>query len=219
MPAFDPAVPRVVPVSSTYPLGAQLTLSTTRWDARGAIVNSAPTRAWDIGNGNSPRATPVVEAGAGFTPRIGLRLGASFPRGEYATGDELTPRALNGRMMTLLGGEAEYEVRFTRIAGEFVSTRFETSARDAVAYEWFVQGIQTLTPRWFVAARREGASAPPLVTSTTASRVSFAALEATLGYRLSHDFTLRGSYYGRSRYNQPRDDQAGVSLVWEHRWW
>src|SRR5207253_3855919 len=38
---FDPAAPRVEAVAASYPLGAQLTMSTNRWDARAAVVNSA----------------------------------------------------------------------------------------------------------------------------------------------------------------------------------
>ena len=41
MPVFDPTGPRVSAVSATYPLGAQVSLSTTMWDARAAVINSA----------------------------------------------------------------------------------------------------------------------------------------------------------------------------------
>src|SRR5438552_14092329 len=46
MPAFDRTVPRVTPIAAAYPLGAAATVSTDRWDARAALVNSAPTRNW-----------------------------------------------------------------------------------------------------------------------------------------------------------------------------
>src|SRR4051794_31452314 len=41
---FDAGGPRAPAVASTYPLGSVLTLSAARWDARAAIVNSAPVR-------------------------------------------------------------------------------------------------------------------------------------------------------------------------------
>ena len=38
LPAFDRGLPRVQAIASTYPLGGQVTVSTNRWDARGALV-------------------------------------------------------------------------------------------------------------------------------------------------------------------------------------
>jgi hypothetical protein len=44
--------------------------------------------------------------------------------------------------------------------------------------------------------------------------------ETTVGYRLTRDFTLRGSFIARKAYTRPEwDQQGGVSLVWSHRWW
>ena len=65
MPVFDPGSVRVGPISGTYPLGGQLTLSTTRWDARVALVGSAPNRQYVINNDTNPRMTPVVVVGPG----------------------------------------------------------------------------------------------------------------------------------------------------------
>ena len=93
---FDPTVPRVSTVSSSYPLGTQLTLSTDRWDARAALINSAPSRNYALGAPTKPKQTPVFEAGAGVTPTIGLRLGGSFAHGLYATTTEGTRPAPDG---------------------------------------------------------------------------------------------------------------------------
>ncbi|MFI5179379.1 MAG: hypothetical protein ACHQO8_12475, partial [Vicinamibacterales bacterium] len=220
MPVFDPAVPREMPIASTYPFGAELTASTMRWDARAAVVNSAPTRVFAAGNDVNPKATPVVEGGAGVTPVVGLRLGVSFAHGQYATGSELTRPAADGRTMTMIGGEGEYAFRYTKLAAEFVTTAFATSADTARAYEWFVQGTQTLSPRWFVAARREGVSAPPLATGIVAgARSIFGVFEATAGFRLNPEITLRSSYYSRRSYTSSTwDNQVGVSIVWARRW-
>jgi hypothetical protein len=62
---FDPTVPRVSTVSSSYPLGTQLALSTDRWDARAALVNSAPARNYAVGAPVRPDQTPVLELGGG----------------------------------------------------------------------------------------------------------------------------------------------------------
>jgi hypothetical protein len=223
MPVFDPTGPRVSAVSATYPLGAQLTVSSGTWDARAAVVNSAPTRLYAIGGTANPRQTPVAVFGGGVTPITGLRLGASFAHGLYATKDEITvPSAGDGRAMTMAGAEGEWAFAGTKIAGEFIRTAFETAASNrSIAYEWFIQGQQTLTPRWFVAARHEGTSAPPLINGiVVGTRTDFAVVETTAGFRVTRDVTLRGSYYTRRFYGATTwVHQAGVSVVWAHRWW
>lgn len=221
MPVFDPAAPRVSAVSSTYPLGAQVSLSTDRWDARAAVVNTAPTRGYAIGAVTNPTSTPVFVAGGGVTPVTGLRVGGSFARGRYATADEITMPGTQGRMMSMAGAEGEWALGGTKISGEILRTGFETAADTAVAYEWFVQGQQTLSPRWFAAARREGTSAPALVSGTAiGARTDLEAFEATVGFRASREVTLRSSYYARRFYGSTDwVHQAGVAGVWARRWW
>ena len=219
MPVFDPTVPRQVPVSQAYPLGAVTTLSTRLWDVRGAVVNTAPTHGWAIGAENNADHTPVFEAGGGITPFVGLRFGVSVAHGKYATKQD-APRTPDGRMMTLFGGEAEYAFRYTRLSGEFIRSGFETSTGTAEAYEYFAQGVQTLTARWFAAGRFEGASAPPLtVGAVRRGRTYMRMVEATAGFRLNPAITFRGSYYTRRFYTASAwDQQFAVSVVWAQRW-
>ena len=221
MPVFDPTVPRVSAIAATYPLGAQRSLSSGRWDARAAVINSAPTRLYAVGATTNPQPTPVVVAGAGVTPIAGLRLGASFAHGVYATPEEIMVPVAHGRTMTMAGAEGEWAFGGTKISGEILRTGFETFAGTSVAYEWFVQGQQTLSPRWFVAARREGTAAPPLINGiVVGTRTNLQVFEATAGFRVNRDITLRSSYYTRRLYGASTwTDQAGVSLVWAHRWW
>ena len=221
MPVFDPTGPRVSAVAASYPLGAQVSLSTTMWDARAAVINSAPTRAYVLGAVTNPRQTPVLVAGGGVTPIIGLRLGVSVAHGVYATPDEIRIKVPSGRVMTMAGGEGDWAFGGTKITGEILRTSFETIADRAIAYEWFVQGTQTLSPRWFVAARREGTSAPPLINGVAiGSRTEFAAFEATAGFRVSPDVTLRGSYHTRRPFGLSTwANQVGASVVWAPRWW
>ena len=221
MPVFDPAAPRVSAVSSTYPLGAQLSLSGLHWDARAAVINSAPTRSYAVGEDTNPRQTPVLVAGGGVTPITGLRLGASFAHGDYATPEEITVPGSPGRAMTMAGAEGEWAWGGTKISGEFLRTAFDNVTNNAsVAYEWFVQGQQTLSPRWFAAARREGTSAPGLVGIAAGTRTDLEVFEATAGFRVTRDVTLRSSYYTRRFYGSTDwTNQAGVSVVWTRRWW
>jgi hypothetical protein len=221
MPVFDPTAPRVSAVAATYPLGAQLTVSSGHWDARAAVINSAPTRLYALGGPANPRQTPVFVAGGGVTPITGLRLGASFAHGAYATPDEITGPTTEGRGMTMAGVEGEWAFGGTKLAGEWLRTGFETIGDTAVAYEWFLQGQHTLTPRWFVAARTEGTSAPPLINGIAAgTRTDFRVVETTAGFRVNRDVTLRGSYYTRRFYGSTVwVNQVGVSAVWSRRWW
>jgi hypothetical protein len=220
MPVFDATVPRQVPASQAYPLGGLVTVSSVKWDARAALVNAAPTRGWALGAANNPRSTPVVEGGAGITPVIGLRLGISMAHGKYATAEE-APRTPDGRMMTLVGGEGEFSFGYTKMSGEIVRTAFETSTGTAVAYEYFLQGMQTLTPRLFAAARYESSSAPPLDTGIAPGvRTQMNMFEATAGVRVARDVTIRTSFYTRHSYTAASwDQQVGVSMVWARRWW
>jgi hypothetical protein len=222
MPVFDPTAPRVRPMAASYPLGGQVTLSTTAWDARGALVSSSPARAYVINGGRNPRATPVLVAGGGLTPRTGLRLGVSFAHGAYATREELTTTALgDGRGSTIVSFEGEYAFGYTKLAGELTRNRLESHVGAESAYSWFVQGMQTLTPRWFVAGRQEGTSAPPLRTGIVPGRrTRFHTSEATVGFHIGRELTTRVSYMARKPFTRSaRDHQAGVSLVWTHRWW
>ena len=221
MPVFEPTGPRVSAVSATYPLGAQLSISAGVWDTRAAVINAAPTRIFVVGAATNPRQTPVVVAGGGVTPITGLRFGASVAHGVYATPEEITVPVSQGRTMTMAGAEGEWAFAGTKISGEILRTGFETAAGTAVAYEWFVQGQQTLSPRWFVAARREGTSAPPLISGTSiGSRTDLDVFEAAAGFRVTRDVTLRSSYVARRSYGATAwTDQAGVSVVWARRWW
>jgi hypothetical protein len=220
LPPFEPSAPRVSAIASTYPLGAQVTTSTARWDVRGALVASAPTRGYVINRGSPPQTAPTVEGGIGFTPRTGTRIGASIAHGEYATAEEV-PRAGEGRSMTMAGLEGELAVGYTKLAGEVMRTQFETFQGPAVAYSWFVQGMQTLAPRWLVAGRHESVSAPPAISGPVAGRRSrLYGTEATLGYRLNRDLLLRTSLALRKTFTRSDwDQQVGMSLVWSKRWW
>jgi hypothetical protein len=222
MPVFDPGTPRVTPLSNTYPLGGQVTVSEDWWDARAALVSTAPNRQFVINNNDeNPHSTPVFVAGAGITPTIGLRLGLAFARGLYATSEEAARRPPEGRTSTIWNAEGEWAFGYTKISGEITRDRLQTLNGAETAYGWFIQGIQTLTPRWFVAARQEGASAPPLRTSSAVGpRPLMHVSEATVGYRINTDFTLRASFQSRKPYTrQAWDQQVGASVVWAHRWW
>jgi hypothetical protein len=222
MPAFDAGAPRVQPIAATYPLGAQLTASTMKWDVRGAVLNAPTNRVFVLNAPNpNPSRRPFVAFGGGVTPKIGLRLGMSYAAGEYVKGSEMARPSDNGRSLRMMAVEGDYAFGYSRVTGEVTRDRLETGVGTETAYAWFVQGIHTLTPRVFLAGRQEGTSAPPLRTGIVPGvRTEMHITEATVGYRLSPDFTLRSSFYGRKQFTRKDwDQQVGFSLVWTHQWW
>jgi hypothetical protein len=218
MPSFDSGAPSTLPIASSYPLGGQLTLSSAKWDARGAVIASPPNRSFVLGAaGPNPRSRPTYVGGGGISPRSGVRVGLAYATGIYATTRELTRPPSIDRHLEMVSLEGEYAFGYTKITGELTDDRIETAAGHAVAREWFLQGVQTISPRWFVAARHEGANAPPR--PSTSAVPTLRVSEVTAGYRVSTEFTLRSAVVRRKTYfSSVNDWQVGASLVWARRW-
>jgi hypothetical protein len=218
MPSFDTGAPAALPIASSYPLGGQVTLSTTKWDARAAVVSSPPNRSFVLGSSSpNPRTRPTYVGGAGVSPRSGLRLGLAYATGVYARSNELTRPPATDRHLDMVALEGEYAFGYTRLTGEFTRDRLETGTGHAIASEWFIQGAHTLSPRWFVAARHEGANAPPRTIDKPAPTLRMT--EFTGGFRASTDFTVRTAVLRRKTYFSAVSDwQVGASLVWARRW-
>lgn len=221
LPALSLETPPVLGIAAIYPLGAVLTVSGIQWDARAAIVDTAPTRVRPVFGADQQRRTPVFEAGAGVTPRAGLRIGVSVARGAYFTPADTAPRPETDRRVTLVSVEGEYSFGHTKMSAEWIRDTFETAGDAADVRVWFVEASQTLTPRWFVAAREEGRSAPvfgPNGIAGTSQRAHL--LDANVGYRLTPEITIRaGSLVRISAADSGVGRQFGMSLVWARRWW
>jgi hypothetical protein len=121
---------------------------------------------------------------------------------------------------TFFNLEGEYAIGHTRLAGEWVRDAFAVAgATPTVSRGFTLQAAETLTPRIFVAARASRASSP-LTTAPREVRRSAAAFEATVGYRLTTDLTLRGGYQRERGFADGRwHDSAVMSFVWADRWW
>jgi hypothetical protein len=221
LPSFDAAAPRVQAIAASYPLGAQVTASGRSWDARAAAVRTMPTRMFVLGRSGNPAPTPALVVGGGVTPRVGLRIGGALARGVYAAESELTTHPTGPRTATVTSVEVEYAFGHTRLAGEVTYDRFNAAGTTNTAYAWFVQGSQALSPRWFMAGRHEGVQAPPAISGARAgARPTMQYAEATIGYRLSMEVTVRGALVSRKSFTRNEwDQQGGVSVVWARRWW
>ncbi|MFN7983808.1 MAG: hypothetical protein U0Q11_18330 [Vicinamibacterales bacterium] len=220
---FENGGPKVNALAASYPLGAMVAASRATWDVRGGVLATTPARRYALSlvNRTPLNATPTAFIGGGITPTHGLRVGGSFASGPYATNREVTasaPGPHNLRMWTL---EGEYAVAYSRVSGEFTRERFAHGSSHDDANTWFVQGVQTITPRWYAAFRHEAISAPPAIVSGPGSdRLSYRTTERTVGYRVTPEWTARASVTSQRVYMaSTTDTRAGVQLVWSRRWW
>jgi hypothetical protein len=219
LPSLEPRGPRVNLLGGIYPLGAQATVSTLHWDARVGVIDTSPLRLRRVfasyDRPNPPRFTNVI-VGAGVTPFVGFRVGASMTRGGWMRADE-SPTTTDTRDATIATVESELEFRHTSLAGEWVHDTLETSLGHRVASGWYVQGMQTITPRWFVAGRIERINTTLPVAD--AVQQHFNASEQTLGFRLTREITLRASHRLVERFGTSDFGHTGaVSIVWYRRW-
>ncbi len=218
MPAFDPGAPASSPIASSYPLGGVFTGSTARWDARVALLAGPPNRGFVI-NAEKPNPSPrpFFIVGGGVTPRTGLRLGLAYGAGDYARPSEFPLPTQHGRRLRMTSMEGEFAFGYTKLTGEVTRDAIGTASGTVSATQWFIQGAQTLTPRWYVAARYEGANAPP--SRAAGPRPTLRVSEVAAGFRISPEFTLKQSFSMRQTYFRPAvDHQIGASLVWAKRW-
>ena len=219
---FERGAPGVNAVTASYPLGATLTVSRTTWDARGALLASTPSRRYALSlvSRTHLTPTPTIVLGGGVTPRMGLRIGGSFVSGPYAAASEVADGA-NTHDLRMWTVEGEYAFDYTRVSGEFTRERFAHGASVDTAGTWFLQGVQTISPRWFAAVRHEAISAPPaLFAGPGGPRLSFRTTERTIAYRLTPELTARTSITSQRFYTATTTDtRLGVQLVWSRRWW
>jgi hypothetical protein len=220
LPAFDGHFDDVTLMSGGYPLGLMVSASGTRWDARGGVTDDTPARGRNLFSRSRATARPQIIAGGGVTPMPGLRFGAGIARGRYRSNAVTRDgAALPDESATVFNIEGEYAIGYTRISGEWIVDRFDTSISPAVARGFNLQAVRTLTPKWFAAGRAVRASSPVLAGFNPGRRTATSA-EANLGYRLTTNFTLRGGYQGSSSLYNPKWEHAlAVSTVWSQRWW
>jgi hypothetical protein len=218
LPSFDGTSDRVQLLSGGYPLGAVASVSGARWDARAGITDGTPARNRKMMSSGRPPARAQFVTGAGVTPIPGLRLGAGFARGVYRE-PRLSAPQRPAASATVFNLEGEYAVGYTRLAGEWIVDSFDTMTNPAVSRGCLLEAVQTLTPRWYAAARVTRTSTPAFTNGTRVRRSSSSG-EATLGFRLSPAIILKAGYQGSRAYSGTQwEHAAAVSLVLFERWW
>ena len=215
IPRYEPGTPSTNLLAAAYPLGAKVTFSGARWDARAAVVDSSPVRGRSLFGDNKPPRMANFVAGAGFTPRIGLRFGFAVAAGDYAAEQEVRDKSRGDRRATVAQVEGEWAFRYTRIAGEFLWTTRELATSDSHVDGGWIEFTQTLHPRIFVAARYDDQWTDWTSPADQAQRHEpYRRLEATVGFRLIPEVTFRASYMTRKGYVVGFwDDQFLASVV------
>jgi hypothetical protein len=217
LPRLGGGLPAANLLGAVYPFGAQVAVSGRWWDARAAVIDASPLRPRRVfGDGQPPRFANFV-AGGGVAPFAGIRFGASVTRGGWLEAGESAAVSAN-HAATVVTVESEVSFAHTKFTGEWTRDFIDTPSGRRTATGWFVQGQQTLTPRWFVAGRVDAMSSP-LVQSLSVVRQRLFAGEEILGYRLTPELTFRVGHRMRRAFGvNAIDHQAAASVVWWKRW-
>jgi len=219
LPAVQPGSPRLNLLGAIYPYGASATVSRRWWDARTALIDSSPLRPRRVFSERNPPRFRTVVVGGGITPVVGVRIGTSVVLGGWLQAGEIAG-VVEDQDATMVTLEGELSYRYTKITGEWVRDSLQFNGQTRRATGWFTQGQQTLTPRWFAAARVERIAAARLLSRPDAAvEPDFTSTEETIGYRLTPELTLRAAHRGRKRFGvEGFQHEASVSLVWWRRW-
>jgi hypothetical protein len=219
IPRYEAGTPSTNLLAAAYPFGAKVTVSGAKWDARAGVIDSSPVRGRSFFGANRPPRMPNFVAGAGFTPYIGLRFGAAMATGPYAAESEVINKSRGDRHASLMQVEGEWAFGYTRIAGEFLWTTRELATADSRVDGGWIEATQTLTPRLFAAVRYDDQWTEwTSVADLRERHEPYRRFESTLGFRLTPELTLRGSYMTRKGYVVGFwDDQVLASVVFAKR--
>lgn len=217
LPTVEPGAPRTTLLGAVYAYGANASISGQHWDARAALIDTSPLRTRRIFSPTNPPRFNNLVIGGGMTPFVGLRIGGSVTHGGWERAGE-SPAIIENRDATIVTIESDLSFRYTRVLGEWVRDSIETAGGNTIASGWFVQGQQTITPRWFAAVRVEHMAAPA-VTLLGSVDQDLNGVEEAIGFRLTPELTLRVDHRARRTFGRPEfDHQVAIAAVWWRRW-
>ncbi|HXT17690.1 MAG TPA: hypothetical protein VN706_18775 [Gemmatimonadaceae bacterium] len=207
--------------TADYPIGAKISGEAAHFDYRFAMV-SLPTTHALYEPDPTPRLRPAI--GGGYTPFVGLRLGASFTHGSYLNRD--TPAAaLNGRAWSDYNQTvAAADVEFSR---GYLDTHFEAArgsyevpgqASNIVGFTYYGEARYTITPRLFVAARVERNDYPFIHEGNgsgwTARLTDFVDGEGGLGYRVTASSIVKATFRSDRWWSHSYPDGQAFAMQW-----
>ena len=218
LPAVELRGPRPDLLGAVYAYGVSSTVAATHWDVRGAVIDTSPLRPRRIFSPTNPPHFYNAVVGGGVTPFVGFRVGATMTYGGWMRAGE-APAVTTDKDALIASVESEFAIRYTKVAGEWTRDAMETSTDTHHASGWFVQGQQTLAPRWFAAGRVEHMQGPGLTAPDTFVEQHFNGTEEVVGFRLTPEITVRAGHRAREVFGRPGfTHSAEVSLVWWKRW-
>jgi hypothetical protein len=219
IPRYENGTPTTFLLAASYPLGAKLTLSGSKWDARAAVTDSSAIRGRPFFGDNKPPRMANYMIGGGFTPYIGIRIGGAVGYGSYAAEGEVRDRSRGERTASVVQAEGEWAFGHTRLAGEWLWTRRELARTYARVDGGWIEATQTLTPRVFVAGRYdEQWTRWVMAPDVEESEAPYRRVETALGFKVTPEITLRASFMTRKGYVVGFwDDQFLASLVYARK--
>ena len=154
IPRYEPGTPSTNLLAAAYPLGAKVTVSGAKWDARAAVIDSSPVRGRPFFGDNKPPRMANVVAGVGVTPYIGLRFGVAVGSGRLCRRERGARPVARRSSRDAGAGRRRVGVSATRalpasFSGPSASWRPPTRRVDG----GWIEITQTIHPRVFVAAR------------------------------------------------------------------
>ena len=138
IPRYETGTPTTFLLAASYPLGAKVTVSGSKWDVRAAVTDSSPIRGRPFFGDDKPPRMANVMVGGGFTPHIGSavwrrrglwplrrRVGSARPIARRSHGVVspagrrvvVPPHAAGGRMVCGRGGSWRRVMRASTAAG------------------------------------------------------------------------------------------------------
>lgn len=184
-----------------YPEGVVVTGTLSWFDYRAAVIDRPLSNANYAPEGDRSWR-PTVEVG--FTPVIGLRIGAYATQGTYL-GEGIgwaLPAGQGWRRFDqgIAGVTLEFSRGHFELNGDYAFACYAVPTHGELSHgqAWFLEPKYTWTPRFFTAIRIEQNDYPYIqpIDSTLwiAQNVAFHDVEAGAGWRFTPDLVLKASY-------------------------
>lgn len=192
-----------------YPVGVVVAGANAHTDFRVGALSLPPTH-----DGYVPEATERLRpaVGAGVTPTVGMRLGASWTAGPYLNCD-LTPTQLAGRKWSdfhqrVVALDARFARGYLETFAEAARATYDVPGRSGaiMGFAYYGEAKYTIAPRLFIAGRLER-NAYPFIRAMVggaenegprwiAKTVDFVDGELGAGYRVTATTLVKASLRG-----------------------
>lgn len=185
----------------SYPEGVVVTGAASFFDYRVAVIDRPLANKKYVPEADAAWR-PAVDLG--FTPVIGLRIGAYVTQGPYLSRavEPMLPAGERWRDFDqrVAGLELEFSRGHFELNGDWAFSTYDVPTKGGVSrgQAWFLEPKYTWTPRLFTALRLEKNDYPyiqPIDSSSwIAQNVTFHDVEAGIGWRFTPDLVLKASY-------------------------